>query len=225
MKRFLPLLTALCVAFAAAGTQLPQFSSQSFAGWNYTNTVIALNEDNILSNRIVLYTTSTGLQLTLTSPFFSCFGGEVINMKVTWITDQWQDSGFDVNKVGLTAALLDGTGMAVDSVTYQPTSVSRTNYFDMSITVPRGMTTAALRFASWKANVGSCGAVREIVINSYLKGDVNLDGEVSVADINAIIQVILGDHVTQGLRERADVNGDLEVTVSDINDVIDLIVS
>ena len=42
--------------------------------------------------------------------------------------------------------------------------------------------------------------------------------------INAIIQVILGDHVTEDLRGRADVNGDGEVTVGDINSVIDLIV-
>ena len=224
MKRLLPLFAALSVAMSVVGAQMPQFSSQSFAGWNYTNTVIALNQDNILSNRIVLYTTTTGLQLTLTSPIFSCFGGEVINMKVTWITDQWQDSGFDVNKVALTAALLDGTGMAVDSVTVVPTNVSRTNYLNLSITVPRGLTSASLRFASWKANVNNCGAVREIVITSYLKGDVNLDGEISVADINAIIQVILGDHVTQALRERADVNGDNEVTVADINSVIDLII-
>ena len=224
MKRLLPLFAALSVAMAAAGAQLPQFSSQSFAGWNYTNTVIALNEDHILSNRIVLYTTSTGLQLTLTSPLFSCFGGEVINMNVTWITDQWQDSGFDVNKVALTAALLDPNGVAVDSVTVVPSNPSRTNYLNLSITVPRGINSAALRFASWKANVNNCGAVREIVITSFLKGDVNLDGEVSVADINAIIQVILGDHVTEDLRGRADVNGDGEVTVGDINSVIDLIV-
>lgn len=223
MKRFLPFLAALFVVLTAAA-HVPQFSSQSFAGWTYTNPAIPLNENNILSNRIVLYTTSVGLQLTLTSPQFSCFGGEVINMHVTWITDQWQDSGFDVNKVALTAALLNASGVAVDSVTCQPINVSRTNHLYMSITVPKGMTSASLRFASWKANVNNCGAVREIAITSFLKGDVNLDGEVSVADINAIIQVILGDHVSSDLRERADVNGDLEVTVADINSVIDLII-
>ena len=86
------------------------------------------------------------------------------------------------------------------------------------------MTSAALRFASWKANVNNCGAVREIAITSVLKGDVNLDGEVTIADINAIIQVILGGQVSDDLRGRADVNEDKEVTVADINSVIDLIV-
>ena len=208
----------------AASAQVPQFSSEDFAGWTYTNPAIPLTQSTILNNRIVLYTTSTGLQLTLTSPDFSCFGGQVINMRVTWITDQWKDSGFDVNKVALTAALLDANGVAVDSVTMIPVNVSRTNYLNMSITVPRGMTSAALRFASWKANVNNCGAVREIAITSVLKGDVNLDGEVTIADINAIIQVILGGQVSDDLRGRADVNEDKEVTVADINSVIDLIV-
>lgn len=208
----------------AASAQVPQFSSEDFAGWTYTNPAIPLNQSSILNNRIVLYTTSTGLQLTLTSPVFSCFGGQVINMRVTWITDQWKDPGFDVNKVGLTAALLDANGEVVDSVTALPVNVSRTNYLNMSITVPRGMTSAALRFASWKANVNNCGAVREIAITSFLKGDVNLDGEVTVADINAIIQVILGGQASDDLRRRADVNEDGEVTVADINSVINLIV-
>ena len=223
MKRLLPLLAAMVMALAASA-QVPQFSSEDFAGWIYTNPAIPLNQSSILNNRIVLYTTSTGLQLTLTSPDFSCFGGQVINMRVTWITDQWKDSGFDVNKVALTAALLDANGVAVDSVTAIPVNVSRTNYLNMSITVPRGMTSAALRFASWKANVNNCGAVREIAITSVLKGDVNLDGEVTIADINAIIQVILGGQVSDDLRGRADVNEDKEVTVADINSVIDLIV-
>lgn len=223
MKRLLPLLAAMAMALAASA-QVPQFSSEDFAGWIYTNPAIPLNQSSILNNRIVLYTTSTGLQLTLTSPVFSCFGGQVISMRVTWITDQWKDSGFDVNKVALTAALLDADGVAVDSVTAIPVNVSRTNYLNMSITVPRGMTSAALRFASWKANVNNCGAVREIAITSVLKGDVNLDGEVTIADINAIIQVILGGQVSDDLRGRADVNEDKEVTVADINSVIDLIV-
>lgn len=223
MKRLLPLLAAMVMTFAASA-QVPQFSSEDFAGWIYTNPAIPLNQSSILNNRIVLYTTSTGLQLTLTSPVFSCFGGQVISMRVTWITDQWKDSGFDVNKVALTAALLDASGVAVDSVTTIPVNVSRTNYLNMSITVPRGMTSAALRFASWKANVNNCGAVREIAITSVLKGDVNLDGEVTIADINAIIQVILGGQVSDDLRGRADVNEDKEVTVADINSVIDLIV-
>lgn len=224
MKRCLIVLS-LMLAMQVVRAQLPQFSSQSFAGWTYTNPATPLNATNILKNAIILYTTSTGLQQTLVSPQFACYGGQTINMDVTWITDQWQDDGFDVSKVVLTAALLDAEGLAVDSVTVgpDPARVSRTNHLHLAITVPAGMTRAVLRFASWRADVNNCGAVRQIDMVSTLKGDVNLDGEVSVADINAIIQVVSGASVADDLRSRADVNGDNEVTVADINSVIELI--
>ena len=53
-----------------------------------------------------------------------------------------------------------------------------------------------------------------------ITGDVNLDGEVTVSDINAVVDVIFqGGYVAA-----ADVNRDGEVNVSDINAVVDLIV-
>lgn len=55
-----------------------------------------------------------------------------------------------------------------------------------------------------------------------LPGDVNGDGEVSIADINAIIGVILsGSHTNP----EADVNHDGEVGIADVNAVIELILS
>ena len=145
-------------------------------------------------------------------------------MRVTWVTIQWQNPNFNVSKVALTAALLDDSGAPVDSVTFTPDSVGRTNYIDLSLTVPRGLTSARLRFASWKADVNSSGAVRQIDISSFLFGDVNLDGEVSVADVNAVLDVILGGEVDAGLRQRADVNRDGEVSVADVNSIVDVIV-
>ena len=204
--------------------QVPQFSSKNFSDWTYNNPAIALTQSNILANRIVLYKTTTGLNLTLTSPQFNCAPGQVIDMKVTWITDQWQTANFNVSKVALTAALLDDKGVAVDSVTFTPDSVSRTNYIYLSLTVPHGLTSARLRFASWKADVNSSGAVRQIDTSSFLFGDVNLDGEVSVADINAVLDVILGGNDDEELRRRADVNRDGEVSVADVNSIIDVIV-
>ena len=52
-----------------------------------------------------------------------------------------------------------------------------------------------------------------------LPGDVNNDGEVNIADVNAVIDVILGG----GSSQSADVNKDSEVNISDINTVIDII--
>jgi formylglycine-generating enzyme required for sulfatase activity len=52
-----------------------------------------------------------------------------------------------------------------------------------------------------------------------LPGDVNNDGEVNIADVNAVIDVILGS----GSAQSADVNNDGEVNIADINAVIDII--
>ena len=222
MKKVLFLACVLLVA-ACAHAQVPQFSSKSFEDWYYSNPATSLNATNILGNKIYLYTTTTGLHLTLTSPLFTCHAGEVIDMDVTWITDQWQQPTFVVSKVALTAALLDASGVAVDSVTYVPTSVNRFNQVPLSIVVPRGVSTARLRFAAWKGDVNSSGAVRQIVITSSLRGDVDGDGEVNIADINAIIMVILNPDVSPEWMQRADVNGDGEVNVQDINAVIGVI--
>ncbi len=56
---------------------------------------------------------------------------------------------------------------------------------------------------------------------STLKGDVNGDGEVNIADINAIIDMILSGRSDPS----GDVNGDGEVNIADINAVIDIILS
>ena len=50
-------------------------------------------------------------------------------------------------------------------------------------------------------------------------GDVNGDGEVTIADVNAVIDVIMGDDDNPA----ADVNNDGEVNIADINTVIDII--
>ena len=52
-----------------------------------------------------------------------------------------------------------------------------------------------------------------------LRGDVNGDGEVNIADVNAVIDAILTGNVNEG----DDVNGDGEVNIADVNAVIDMI--
>lgn len=224
MRTYLSLAASVFVLFGAIA-QVPQFSSNSFADWIYTNPGIELNSGNILGNRIVLYTNSEGRHLTLTSPEFPCHAGETIDMRVTWITAQWQDEGFNKSKVALTAAILDGNGVTRDSVTWTPTQISKTNYVDLTITVPGGVTRARLRFAAWKADVNSCGAVRQVVATSFQRADVNGDGEVTISDVNTIIDVLLGYTSDEQIIQRADVNADGEVTISDVNRVIDVILS
>ena len=52
-------------------------------------------------------------------------------------------------------------------------------------------------------------------------GDVNGDGEVNIADVNAVIDLILTGRVSAS----GDVNGDGEVNIADINAIIDMILS
>ena len=59
--------------------------------------------------------------------------------------------------------------------------------------------------------------------STWLKGDVNADGEITVADINVVIDIILGRRYNEETMRRADVNCDGEITVADINAIIELI--
>ena len=52
-----------------------------------------------------------------------------------------------------------------------------------------------------------------------IKGDVNGDGEVNIADVNAVIDAIFGG----ASNPNADVNGDNEINIADVNAVIDII--
>ena len=59
----------------------------------------------------------------------------------------------------------------------------------------------------------------------FITGDVNGDGEVNVADINAALDIILGGAADDDTLTRADVNSDSEINIADINAIIDLILN
>ena len=58
---------------------------------------------------------------------------------------------------------------------------------------------------------------------NWLQGDVNLDGEVDVADVSLLIGIILGDHVDMETYLRGDINYDNEVNVADVTKLISII--
>ena len=60
---------------------------------------------------------------------------------------------------------------------------------------------------------------------SWLRGDVNNDGEVNIADVNTLIDIILGGNFDAMTMLRADVNGDGEIGIADINEVQDIILT
>ena len=60
----------------------------------------------------------------------------------------------------------------------------------------------------------------------YVPGDVNGDGETTVADANSVIDVvIMGGNAGHTRIPAADVNGDGEVNIADVNAIIDMILS
>ena len=62
-------------------------------------------------------------------------------------------------------------------------------------------------------------ALIAISANAAVKGDVNNDSEVNIADVNAVIEMIL----TANPGTAGDVNGDNEVNIADVNAIIDII--
>ena len=56
-------------------------------------------------------------------------------------------------------------------------------------------------------------------------GDVNGDGEVNIADVNAIIDFILGRQVSTDVLLAADVDGNGEINIGDVNAVISIILN
>ena len=56
-------------------------------------------------------------------------------------------------------------------------------------------------------------------------GDVNGDGEINIADINKLIDILFGDFANYDVRQRSDVNHDGELNIADINGIIDILLS
>ncbi len=57
--------------------------------------------------------------------------------------------------------------------------------------------------------------------SSNIEGDVNADGDVTIADVNVVIDAILGGNGTAS----CDVNHDGDITIADINALIDIILT
>ena len=63
--------------------------------------------------------------------------------------------------------------------------------------------------------------IRSFVYHETVVGDVNADGEVNIADVNTVIDIILTGVSTQN--RLADINQDGEINIADINALINLI--
>ena len=87
-------------------------------------------------------------------------------------------------------------------------------YKKANLKVPREALEAYKNAANWKSFVHIEAIIDKIV------GDVNLDGEITIADVNALIDNLL---IGSPLDLVNDVNEDGEITIGDVNALIDLI--
>ncbi len=90
-------------------------------------------------------------------------------------------------------------------------------YPSRTLHVPHGTADAYQADSRWYSYFGQ---IVEMEPETVLIGDVNGDGEVNLADINAIVDIILGGN---GDSAAADVNDDGEINIGDLNAIINII--
>ena len=80
----------------------------------------------------------------------------------------------------------------------------------------------AIRAAEWFRNRAMF--IYETLRQEHLPaGDVNCDGEVNIADANAVIDILLSGNADVSITPRADINGDGEINIADVNALIDIL--
>ena len=60
---------------------------------------------------------------------------------------------------------------------------------------------------------------------TVVPGDVNMDGEVNIADVNAVISVIMGTFTDPNILWESDVDGNGEINIGDVNAIINIILN
>ena len=58
------------------------------------------------------------------------------------------------------------------------------------------------------------------VLINWKRGDVNHDGEINIADVNEILDIIFDGYASPCAMSLTDVNGDGEINIADINAII-----
>ena len=91
------------------------------------------------------------------------------------------------------------------------------NYSGRTLHVQRGTAGAYQADTRWSDYFAQ---IVEDIMPPELPGDVNADGEVDIADINAVMDIIMGEAECIAA---ADVNGDGEVNIADINAIINIL--
>ena len=120
-----------------------------------------------------------------------------------------------------TYSYLKFTKIDNSTVTYSVEGIKLT-YDNTNVTITNAEGTATLPLAQVKDMefTNDPGSTPSILI-----GDVNNDGEVSIGDVTALIDYLLGGTASNINLAAADVNSDSEVTIADVTALIDKLLS
>jgi hypothetical protein len=110
--------------------------------------------------------------------------------------------------------ITDPSSLTVEYYFFNVFSYNGFDYSGRTLYVPHGTADAYRANDCWYPYFGQ-------IVDDLMKGDVNIDGEINIADVNSAIDMVLhGAYDSLG-----DVNGDGEVNIADINTIIDIILS
>ena len=100
-------------------------------------------------------------------------------------------------------------------------------HFDLDNVMDNWQYFVKVYYYSAGEQVSLCGTSTHTIVfpssSALPDGDVNGDGEVNIADINAIIDIILGGSATPAVQQRADVDKNNEINIADVNAIISII--
>ena len=104
------------------------------------------------------------------------------------------------------------------------------NQLEVTKTVQDGTTTYRLQPPAGNLYVLTYDAAGEASENTVeaiidIHGDVNNDGEVSVADITLLVSLVMGGEADEDTRVRADVNLDGEISVADVTALVAIVMA
>ena len=188
-----------------------------FAKWSFTKSYVnkpgaakAIGEHSVLTKLGARVTTTTPINENISQASMKIFNASttVIKYRLEYSTD---------NGATWTVAKTTDNRDAYEVATYSNCMA----IWDVNLTSNESTLFRITHLAGNKNCFFDDFALSYSAPQSSVTGDVNSDGEVNVADVNAIINMVLSG----SFNPLGDVNGDGEVNIADINKIIDIILS
>jgi len=142
------------------------------------------------------------------------------NILATGITLNKSELSLEIGNSETLIATVTPSNVTNGSVTWSSSNTSVVSVNSSGIVAANAAGSAVITASTTDGT--NLSAVCSVTVNpAKITGDVNNDGEVNIADINTVIDVILGGHFDH--ISACDVNGDGEINIADINFIISLI--